>query len=259
LHIKDAIKRDRTSSFPGLATMREPSSTPEGPHPHPGDPEGQAARQPVDPLLAPTVAVRRRTPASAESATYSALDPQASLRIPQVPGYEILREVGRGGMGVVYEARQVALNRVVALKMLPASIITDPELLARFRGEAEAIARLQHPNIIQVYEVGACEDGPFFVMEFAEGGSLARIWGGAPQDVRTSAELVATLAEAVHAAHEKGVVHRDLKPSNILLAARRVPKVSDFGLARRLDDGGHRLTLTGQTMGTPGYMSPEQA
>jgi serine/threonine protein kinase len=134
---------------------------------------------------------------------------------PSVPGYEVLSELGRGGMGVVYKARQVGLDRVVALKMIGTA--GDAEALARFRREAEAIARLQHPNIIQVYEVGTCPAGPFFVMEFAGGGSLADLWEGDPQPPREAAALVETLARAVHAAHERGIVHRDLKPANILL------------------------------------------
>src|SRR5262245_8542836 len=208
--------------------MHEPQSSPDGL----GTPAGKSglgdAPEPIDLLLAPTVAVRR-TPGADSAEACAALADRPSTPTPIIPGYEVLGQLGRGGMGIVYRANQLALNRIIALKLLPSSIVTDPDLLARFRGEAEAIARLQHPNIIQVYEVGACEDGPYFVMEFAEGGSLAEVWKGSPQDVCGSAELVATLAEAIHAAHERGVVHRDLKPSNILLAVGGVPKISDFG------------------------------
>jgi WD40 repeat protein len=199
-----------------------------------------------------------------------------------LPGYEILAELGRGGMGVVYKARHLGLNRTVALKMIGAGAAANPDLLSRFRSEAEAIARLQQPNIIQVYDIGTCPSGPYFAMEYAEGGSLAERWAGKPQPARATAQTVLALAVAVQAAHEQGIIHRDLKPANILLAlvsgsqnaskngkrpstegerqAERdlVPKISDFGLARRLDQ--HRgLTVTGQVMGTPGYMAPEQA
>jgi eukaryotic-like serine/threonine-protein kinase len=201
---------------------------------------------------------------------------------PDLPGYEILAELGRGGMGVVYKARQKGLNRVVALKMIVANTTASPDLLTRFRGEAETIARLKQPNIIQVYDINASASGPYFAMEYAEGGSLAEYWAGVAQPSRSAAQTVAALAFAVQAAHEQGIIHRDLKPANILLArvsgsqnsaksgkrqasdgerfsARDlVPKISDFGLALRLDDP-HGLTVPGQVMGTPGYMAPEQA
>jgi WD40 repeat protein len=183
----------------------------------------------------------------------------------EVPGHEILEEIGRGGMGVVYKARQVALGRVVAVKMIHLGVGENRDMLARFHAEATAIARLKHPNIIQVHEVGSCAAGPYLVMELAEGGNLAARLDGAPQPARAAAALVRTVAGAVHFAHEQGVVHRDLKPANILIAEQGdaplekcTPKISDFGLARQLD-GAHSLTLSGQVMGTPGYLPPEQA
>jgi serine/threonine protein kinase len=160
-------------------------------------------------------------------------------------------------MGVVYKARQVALNRVVALKMILAGGHAGAEARARFRAEAEAVARLQHPNIVQVFEVGEHEGRPFFSLEFVDGGSLQGRLDGTPQAPAEAAALVRTLARAMHAAHEKGVVHRDLKPANVLLAADGTPKVTDFGLAKSLDEEGH--TQTGEIMGTPSYMAPEQA
>jgi WD40 repeat protein len=218
---------------------------------------------PGDAPSAPTLRLRGRAVEPVSSTPPTLPAPERDARAwPQVPGYEIVAELGRGGMGVVYQARQLALNRVVALKMLGAGPGADADLLARFRAEAEVLARLQHPNIIQVYEVGTCPAGPYFVLEFAEGGSLARAWDGAPQAPRPAAALVETLARAVHAAHAAGVVHRDLKPANVLLTAKPqaapVPKITDFGLARRLD-AARGLTLSGQVMGTPGYMPPEQA
>jgi WD40 repeat protein len=175
-----------------------------------------------------------------------------------MPGYEILRELGRGGMGVVYQARHVQLNRVVALKMNLAGGHAGQPDLARFKTEAEAVARLQHPNIVQIFEVGEHAGLPFFSLEFCGGGSLERKLGGTPLPPQEAAALVETLARAVHAAHQKGVIHRDLKPANVLLAEDGTPKITDFGLAKRLDaDAGQ--TRTGAVLGTPSYMAPEQA
>jgi serine/threonine-protein kinase len=174
-----------------------------------------------------------------------------------VPGYEILEELGRGGMGVVYKARQVKLNRLVALKMILAGGHAGEAELARFRTEAEAIARLQHPHIVQVYEVGEHEGVPFLSLEFADGGSLADKLRGTPWPPRGSAQLVEALARAMHHAHQHNVIHRDLKPANVLLTADGQPKVTDFGLAKKLDEAGP--TQSGTAMGTPSYMAPEQA
>jgi WD40 repeat protein len=179
-------------------------------------------------------------------------------RPPSVPGYEIVKELGRGGMGVVYLARQVSLGRLVALKMIRAGAGADAEELGRFRFEAEAVARLQHPNVVQVHEVGEHDGLPYFSLEYFEGGSLAQRLAGTPMVARPAAELVELLARAVGAAHERGILHRDLKPANVLLTADGRPKVTDFGLAKRLGaDAGH--TQTGAVMGTPSYMAPEQA
>jgi WD40 repeat protein len=183
--------------------------------------------------------------------------PSAGER-PCVPGYEVLHELGRGSFGVVYQARQAGLNRVVALKVVLAGVHAGPEELERFRREAEAMARLQHPNIVQVHEVGEHDGRPFFSMEFCPGGSLADKLGGTPLPARQGAELVQTLARALHAAHGQGVVHRDLKPANVLLGADGQPKVADFGLAKRLD-GALPPTVSGAILDTPSYMAPEQA
>src|SRR5215471_18302373 len=168
---------------------------------------------------------------------------------PQVPGYEVLGVLGRGGMGVVYRARQLRLDRTVALKMILAGGHAGPLELERFRREAEAAARLAHPNIVQVYEVGEHQGLPFFSLECVEGGSLAARLDGTPWPATASAGLVEVLARAVQAAHEKGIVHRDLTPGNVLLTAPPTagglppggwpswgtPKITDFGLAKRLD------------------------
>ena len=208
-----------------------------------------------------------------------------------IAGYELLGELGRGGMGVVYKARQTALNRVVALKMLLPGTLATAEQLARFRTEAEALARLQHPNIVQIYEIGEHDGRPYFAMEYVPGPSLAQKMTGVPWPAPAAAQLMEVLAAAVYAVHECGIIHRDLKPGNILLQRRletksevrnpksekevaagfgflvsnfefRIsdfePKVTDFGLAK--DQTVERqLTETGQTMGTPCYMAPEQA
>jgi WD40 repeat protein/tRNA A-37 threonylcarbamoyl transferase component Bud32 len=177
---------------------------------------------------------------------------------PCVTGYQIESQLGRGGMGVVYKARQTALKRLVALKMILHGDRAEPKELARFRSEAEAVARLRHPNIVQVYEVGEHDGRPFFSMEFVEGGTLATRLRESLPDPRQAAGLVEKLARAVHAVHQCQVVHRDLKPANVLLTAEGDPKVSDFGLAKKLDDPSG-LTQSGVIMGTPSYMAPEQA
>jgi formylglycine-generating enzyme required for sulfatase activity/WD40 repeat protein len=177
---------------------------------------------------------------------------------PCIPGYEVLGELGRGGMGVVYKARHVRLKRSVALKMILGGALVGPEHLARFRTEAEAVARLQHPHIVQIYEVGEHNGLPFLALEFVDGGSLSAKLAGNPQEPAEAARVVETLAEAMHAAHQAGVLHRDLKPANVLLTTSGAPKVTDFGLAKQLDDpSGH--TRSGVPMGTPSYMAPEQA
>jgi WD40 repeat protein len=178
--------------------------------------------------------------------------------LPAVRGYEVLGVLGKGGMGVVYKARQVGLNRTVALKMILPGALAGPQALDRFRREAEAVARLQHPHIVAVHEIGTHDGQPFFSLEFVAGGSLSQKLAGTPQPAGEAARLVETLARAVHAAHEKGVVHRDLKPANVLLAEDGTPKVTDFGLAKQLDDDSGR-TREGDVMGTPSYMAPEQA
>jgi hypothetical protein len=193
-----------------------------------------------------------------------------------LPGYQILELLGRGGMGAVYRAVQLGLGRLVAVKMVLSGADPDDADRERFRAEAMAVARLQHPNVVQIFEVGEHDGRPWFSMELVEGGSLQQHAGGTPQHPRQAAALVETIARAVHAAHQSGIVHRDLKPANVLLSSRRAsilacplpvgkqgclpyePKITDFGLVKRLDaDSG--LTQTGAVMGTPSYMAPEQA
>ena len=221
-------------------------------------------------------------PADSESPLTSTSVVSSSLHIP---GFEILNELGRGGMGVVYRARQVGLNRTVAVKMILAGTHAGAELIARFRAEAESIAKLQHANIVQVYEIGEHEGRPYFALEYVDGGSLSQRLAGVPLPVRDAAQIAEQLARAVEYAHEHGVIHRDLKPANVLLAVGRafqpdtdrgshskssqrsgvrlesltyVPKITDFGLAKQIaTDTGQ--TQSGAIMGTPSYMAPEQA
>jgi tetratricopeptide (TPR) repeat protein len=179
-------------------------------------------------------------------------------QLPTIPGYEVQAVLGHGGMGVVYKAKHLQLNRPVALKMMIYGAAATALEYSRFQREAQAAARLRHPQIVQLYDVGEANGRPFYTMEFVEGGSLAQKLAGKPQPAKVAASIVAALAKAVQTAHDEGVVHRDLKPANILLTAGGVVKISDFGLARRRD-GEQSLTLSGAKLGTPSYMAPEQA
>jgi hypothetical protein len=178
---------------------------------------------------------------------------------PAVPGYEILEELGRGGMGVVYKARQLGLERLVALKMIRPPNTPLPEQLARFRAEGRAVAQLEHPGIVQIYEIGEYQGQPFFSLQYVAGGSLAGRIQGRAWAPRPAARLVADLAAAVQHAHARGVVHRDLKPANVLLAADGSPRITDFGVAKLLQSEGPGLTAVGAVFGSPAYMPPEQA
>ena len=173
--------------------------------------------------------------------------------------YELLAEIARGGMGVVYRARQRSLDRTVALKMILAGKLANPEDLQRFRTEAEAAARLSHPNIVAIHDVGAIDGQHFFSMEFIEGISLAQRLTRGPVASRDAARYVRQIARAVEYAHRHGILHRDLKPSNIMLDADDEPHITDFGLAKRLDNQDSGQTRTGAILGTPSYMAPEQA
>ena len=172
--------------------------------------------------------------------------------------YELIREIGRGGMGVVYEARQKGLDRSVAVKMILASHLASAELVRRFQAEAKAAARLRHSNIVHIHEVGQLHGQDFFAMEYIDGQSLAERIARGPVDVPAAVRLVATVARAVEHLHQQGIVHRDLKPSNILLDSDGQPYVTDFGLAKVFAPGSE-MTATGVIAGTPSYMAPEQA
>jgi WD40 repeat protein len=206
----------------------------------------------AEPDQVPTVTLSQMPASSGPAPVPSA------ARLPRLPGFEVLGELGRGGMAVVYQARQFSLDRIVAVKVLQAAALASGQQLARFLREAEAVARLEHPHIVHIYEVGEHDGCPYLALEFVDGGSLAQKAAGVPQPSRDAAGLVETLARAVHYAHQRGVVHRDLKPANILLTAAGEPKVADFGLAKCLELEG--ITHSeGVILGTPSYMAPEQA
>jgi WD40 repeat protein/serine/threonine protein kinase len=243
---------------------------------------------PADPSFSSLVGLPEGAAAHAGAPTNSGVVPFGELTIdfapPLVPGYEIIEEVGRGGMGVVYKARQLSLNRAVALKMILSGPHAGQTERERFRREAEAVATLQNPHIVQIFEIGEANGHLYLALEFVEGGSLAQRLGGTPWSPREAAELVELLARAVKYAHDNGIIHRDLKPGNILLGTDRthheerkdgesvpraahtrlaqfsLPKITDFGLAKRLGDTANPDgTKTGAVMGTPSYIAPEQA
>jgi eukaryotic-like serine/threonine-protein kinase len=195
---------------------------------------------------------------SADATHLGGETPVPDVELPQVDGYDVQAVLGRGGMGVVYKARQLSLNRPVALKMLLAGAHAGSQEVGRFRREAEAVAALRHPNIVQLYDVGELAGRPYFTMELVEGGSLAEHLARAALSVRQAAEVAAVLAVAVQFAHQGGIVHRDLKPANVLCTADGMLKITDFGLARSIQRG-PEFTVSGARVGTPSYMAPEQA
>ena len=183
--------------------------------------------------------------------------PTFTRRLPQIPGYVIEREIGRGAMGVVYQAKHLSLKRTVAIKMVLDCVLGNPKVLQRFYDEAEAVGRLTHNCIVQIYNSGETDGLPYFCLEYVDGKSLEAD-KGKQWDFREAAQLVTQLCEAMHYAHSRGIVHRDLKPANVLLTSQGKPKITDFGLAKfTADDKGR--TASGAIMGTPAYMAPEQA
>ena len=200
----------------------------------------------------------RATSRRADESVPHSIPAGGPMPLPAVPGYEILGELGRGGMGVVYKARHRQLNRVVALKMILSGAQAGRQQLARFQLEARAVAKLQHPGIVQVFDVGEHDGKPFLSLEFVEGGSLAGKIQGNPWPPQHAAEIVVLLARAMEEAHRHGIVHRDLKPANVLLGKNGQPKITDFGLAKNVE-GESGQTASGTVVGTPSYMAPEQA
>ena len=218
-----------------------------------------ACQQVLESLTASPVSETGRTRVDAGPTLPSEGDGNGPYPLPSRIGhYTVIRVLGHGGMGVVYLAEQAALKRQVALKVIRHGVNATPAEVARFRAEAEAVARLQHPNIVQIHEVGDSGGVYYLVLEYVEGGSLDRHLAGTPQEPRAAARLIETLASAVHHAHRRGILHRDLKPANVLIDAQGQPKVTDFGMAKNLQ-GDSGLTASGQILGTPSYIAPEQA
>ena len=236
-HLEETQMLDIATVF-----LQETVPQPQGPPASPSAPSRDGAGD-------PTVAWKRPAIASPRL-------PGSGLR--RFGDYELLEEIARGGMGVVYKARQVKLNRIVAVKMILAGQLASEEQVRRFYSEAEAAANLDHPGIVPIYEVGQHEGQHYFSMGYVDGVSLAARINRSPLPAREAAGLLKQIAEAVHYAHERGVIHRDLKPQNVLLTSDGQPKVTDFGLAKTVQsDSG--LTASGQVLGTPSYMPPEQA
>ena len=180
-------------------------------------------------------------------------------RVGTFGDYELLEEIGRGGMGIVYRARQKSLNRIVALKTIIAAQLATDEQVSRFRTEALSAARLKHPHLVTVHHVGEYEGQPFFCMEHVEGRNLRDVIGGQPLEFRRAARYLKAAAEGIQYAHEQGVQHRDLKPSNVLLDSSDQPRITDFGLAKLAEEEATQITVSGAILGTPSYMPPEQA
>ena len=203
-----------------------------------------------------TVVDSTPTPQDPSEAAFSRATRHSPLATVRYFGdYELLEEIARGGMGVVYKARQVTLNRVVAVKMILAGQLASEAEVKRFHTEAEAAANLQHPNIVAIHEVGVHEGQHYFSMDFVEGRDLAQLVRDGPLPAQKAAELLKTISDAIQYAHQRGILHRDLKPQNVLLDERGQPRITDFGLAKRVDqDSG--LTASGAVMGSPAYISP---
>ena len=196
--------------------------------------------------------------ASADNKSDEPLEPTIARMLKDFGDYELLEEVGRGGQGVVFRARQKSLNRIVALKVIKLGEWASRAHVKRFRREAEAAAGLEHPGIVPIHEVGERDGSCYFSMKFVEGGQLDAVVRQAPLSIRQAVELIAKVARTVHYAHEHGILHRDLKPGNILLDPKGEPHLTDFGLAR-LVESESSVTQTLDVLGTPSYMAPEQA
>ena len=195
---------------------------------------------------------------NADAPSHNKKAARAAELLGELGDYELLEEVGRGGQGVVFRARQKSLNRIVALKVISLGQWASRAHLKRFRLEAEAAARLEHPGIVPIHEVGERDGSCYFSMKFVEGGQLDEVVRRAPMSIRQAAELIAKVARTVHYAHEHGILHRDIKPGNILLDQKGEPHLTDFGLARLVETES-TMTRTLDVLGTPSYMAPEQA
>ncbi|MEW6730767.1 MAG: serine/threonine-protein kinase, partial [Acidobacteriota bacterium] len=208
--------------------------------------------------LCPNCLLKLALESSADTLQTSGTSLAADIRITYFGDYELIQEIARGGMGVVYKARQVSLNRTVAIKMMQPGLLASKAEIERFRIEAEAAANLQHPNIVVIHEIGELDGLHYFSMDYVEGENLAQLVSNSTLPVTRAVQYVKIIAEAVHYAHQQGILHRDLKPSNILLDQFDQPRITDFGLAKHIESDS-RLTATGAVLGTPSYMPPEQA
>src|SRR4051794_12085366 len=196
--------------------------------------------------------------ASLDNKDDQAFEPTVARMSKDFGDYELLEQIGRGGQGVVFRARQKSLNRIVALKVIGLGHWATEAHLKRFRFEAEAAARLEHPGIVPIHEVGERDGSCYFSMKFIEGGQLDEVAKKTPMSIRQAVELIAKVARTVHYAHEHGILHRDIKPGNILLDGKGEPNLTDFGLARLVETES-TMTRTLEVIGTPSYMAPEQA
>ncbi len=258
-HCWEAVAPEDGGSPPGVCPVCASA-------PRKGTVENAGNEPTVSPLTRalPRTLAEEVAPGVPETLAPTANTPSGTRLSLRLPDYEILGELGRGGMGIVYKARQVSLNRLVAVKMILSGAHANKTELNRFRAEAEAAGRLDHANIVRIYHVGDFEGVPFISLEFVDGDSLARVLTGKPMPEKAAAQVSEILARAMHVAHGKGIIHRDLKPANILMTRDGIPKITDFGLAKLLDitrtlsTPGHS-TQSGTILGTPGYMAPEQA
>src|SRR5262245_23736327 len=206
-------------------------------------PDPSPLHEPLTPTLSPSDEEKKKTKRAGELATRRFGD------------YELLEEIARGGMGVVYKGRQVSLNRMVAVKMILAGQLASAADVQRFRAEAESAARLQHPSIVAIHEIGHHDGQCYFSMDYVAGQNLAEFVGQKPLPPNQAAKYLKTVAEAIHYAHQQRILHRDLKPSNILIDRSDQPRVTDFGLAKQMK-GDSELTLSGQVLGSPNFMPP---
>ena len=259
-HFRNRLANAAMDDMPGVAVAdRLPETVDTSVVLSAGDTKGELEQQPlIDSLdIGATVT---HTPLARQTTDRSRKHRTTGEPEVETPSqYEVLGQLGRGGMGVVYKARHVPLDRIVAIKMILAGKHASADALARFRQEAEAAAKLSHPNIVSVYEVGEYHGMPYFSLEYIDGSPMSDLLATASLSSQRSAELLEQVARAVHHSHQQGVVHRDLKPANVLITENGTPKVADFGLAKRLDEENGDQTRTGQILGTPGYMAPEQA
>ncbi len=264
--MSDQPSDEKSGATPPSAAAEAPTIAPATP-PEPPIPGGVPTSVHEDATVPPRAdATIELTPLQHDMVTADALgkaiptgrEPAEPVHVRYFGDYELIREIARGGMGVVFQARQVSLNRTVALKMILAGQLADETDVKRFYTEAEAAANLDHPGIVPIFEVGQHEGQHYFSMGFVEGQSLSQRLAEGPLPPREAAELMRRVSEAIEYAHQRGVIHRDLKPANILLDQNGNPRVTDFGLAKKIQ-GDSGLTGSGQIMGTPSYMPPEQA